>query len=393
MRRWLPPLLALALCTPILSAEGTVPQIPADGEAPTTSASGLITSVLKAGGTGRKPAMGDTVRLLYTGWIAADGKVFDDARSRGKPVEVAFADLIPGLQEALTLMTPGARWKVTIPPSAGFGKEGRRDVPADATLVVDLELLSVRHEAAYKAVDAAKAVTTPSGLKIETLAEGEGDALTATSVVELDYVLWGPDGRLIQDATRGGGTINSVVGDLPFPGLRETVLQMRRGSRVRVEIPPALAFGDKPQGALPANSITTWELEVLQVRAPLPVPPFERSASGKARRLPSGLEIEMLVEGTGKAPKLNEKVTVHYAGWLEKDGTLFDSSYAKAQPTEFVLGRVIQGWNEGLQEMKEGGKARLTIPAQLAYGAMGFAPKIGPNEALVFVVELLKVGG
>ncbi len=365
---------------------------PADGQPPVTSESGLVTSVLRAGGSGRRPKMGDTVRILYRAWVAADGTLFDDARKRGKPVEVPFASLIPGLQEALAQMTPGAHWKVTVPAAAAFGKQGRRDVPPDAALVVELELLGVRHQLAYVKVDAAKATSTPSGMRYEVLAEGEGELLTDVAVVELDYAFWGPDGRLIQDAGTGGGALTAVVGDLPLPGLKEAARLMKRGTRLRLELPPALGFGDKPQGALPGGSVTTWEVEVLSVKQPLPLPAFQRTEAGKGRRLPSGLLIETLVEGTGRSPKMNEKVTVHYAGWLEKDGSLFDSSYARAEPTTFVLGRVIKGWNEGLQEMKVGATARLTIPAALAYGVMGSPPKIGPNEPLVFVVELLKVG-
>lgn len=104
----------------------------------------------------------------------------------------------------------------------------------------------------------------------------------------------------------------------------------------------------------------------------------------------SGLQYEVLTEGTGAQPKTSDKVKVHYKGTLI-DGTEFDSSYARGQPVEFPLGNVIPGWTEGLQLMKVGGKAKLFIPSNLAYGERGAGAKIGPNETLVFEVELLGV--
>ncbi len=104
----------------------------------------------------------------------------------------------------------------------------------------------------------------------------------------------------------------------------------------------------------------------------------------------SGLQIETLVEGKGKSPAATDIVLVHYRGTLI-DGKEFDSSYARNEPIEFPLNRVIPGWTEGVQLMKEGGKARLVIPSELAYGKRGAPGAIGPDETLIFEIELLKV--
>lgn len=105
----------------------------------------------------------------------------------------------------------------------------------------------------------------------------------------------------------------------------------------------------------------------------------------------SGLKYKVLKEGTGKQPKATDNVTVHYEGKL-LDGTIFDSSYQRGEPTTFPLNRVIPGWTEGVQLMKEGAVYEFYIPYQLAYGEMGTpGGPIGPKADLIFKVELIKV--
>lgn len=106
------------------------------------------------------------------------------------------------------------------------------------------------------------------------------------------------------------------------------------------------------------------------------------------QRTPSGLMYEVITEGEGEKPNAASSVTVHYEG-TTPDGTVFDSSYARGETISFPLNRVIPGWTEGLQLMSPGAKYRFYIPSNLAYGESGFAgTPIGPNQALVFVVEL-----
>lgn len=106
----------------------------------------------------------------------------------------------------------------------------------------------------------------------------------------------------------------------------------------------------------------------------------------------SGLQYQVIKEGTGAAPKENSIVKVHYHGTLPS-GKVFDSSVDRKEPATFPLNRVIDGWTEGLQLMKVGGKYRFFIPPDLAYGERGSGPDIGPNQALVFDVELLDIVG
>jgi FKBP-type peptidyl-prolyl cis-trans isomerase FkpA len=109
---------------------------------------------------------------------------------------------------------------------------------------------------------------------------------------------------------------------------------------------------------------------------------------------PSGLAYEDLAAGDGATAAAGDRVSVHYTGWLT-DGRKFDSSKDRGEPFDFPLGagRVIRGWDEGVQGMKIGGVRKLTIPPQLGYGARGAGGVIPPNATLVFEVELLGIAG
>ena len=106
--------------------------------------------------------------------------------------------------------------------------------------------------------------------------------------------------------------------------------------------------------------------------------------------LPSGLQYQVLTEGTGKQPTASDRVQCHYEGTLI-DGTVFDSSIKRGEPAVFGVTQVIAGWVEALQLMKEGAKWRLYIPYQMAYGEHGAGEMIPPYSALIFDVELIKV--
>lgn len=121
------------------------------------------------------------------------------------------------------------------------------------------------------------------------------------------------------------------------------------------------------------------------------VPPFALPSDAELTTTASGLKYCMVEDGDGAAPKSSDKVTVHYAGWLT-DGTPFDSSYGRGSPATFPLNGVIPGWTEGVQLMKPGAIYKFVIPPELAYGAHGAPPVIGPGATLLFQVQLLSVG-
>ncbi len=118
---------------------------------------------------------------------------------------------------------------------------------------------------------------------------------------------------------------------------------------------------------------------------------IEKAAAEKgATKLPSGMVIQTIKEGTGATPAATDTVKVHYHGTLT-DGKVFDSSVDRKEPATFQLNGVIPCWTEGVQKIKVGGKSKLICPSELAYGDRGSPPVIGPSATLVFEVELLDI--
>lgn len=142
-------------------------------------------------------------------------------------------------------------------------------------------------------------------------------------------------------------------------------------------------------GTLQWSNVEHVEEEDMQLSSPNDSNVQAQSGSD-VKTTTSGLQYKITKEGTGKQPTAHSIVTVHYEGQLV-DGKVFDSSIKRGEPIEFPLDQVIQGWVEGLQLMKEGGKAILYIPPHLAYGEQGVPELIPSNSTLIFEVELIKV--
>ncbi len=244
--------------------------------------------------------------------------------------------------------------------------------------------------------------STPSGLQYEILTQGPatGAAPKATDLVDVHYVGTLTDGVEF-DSSRARGAVARFPLNQVIAGWTEGVQLMSEGDRFRFYVPPALAYGEQgtPGGPIGANEALIFDVELLKVSSPerntAAASKFLAANAAKAgvKATASGLQYQVLTEGKagGKQPTDANKVSVHYEGRL-LDGTVFDSSYARGEPIEFPLAAVIPGWTEGVQLMSEGDKFRLFIPPALGYAERGTPDgTIGPNEALVFDVELLKV--
>jgi len=174
-------------------------------------------------------------------------------------------------------------------------------------------------------------------------------------------------------------SLNRAELDAVQKGFRDGVL----GSKSAVDMS---VYGPKIQPLAEARQAVAAEKSAAAGRAQL-----DKAAAAKgAVKAPSGIVYLALREGKGAAPAPTDTVRVHYRGTLA-DGSEFDSSYARKEPTEFPLNGVIPCWTEGVGMMKVGGKARLTCPPQTAYGERGAGGVIPPNATLTFEVELLEI--
>ncbi len=243
---------------------------------------------------------------------------------------------------------------------------------------------------------------TKSGLQYMVLEEGptDGASPNAQDIVDVNYAGTLIDGVEFDSSYARGAAARFPV-DQVIDGWTEALQLMSEGDKYRLFLPAELAYGEQgtPGGPIGPNEALIFDVELIKVTSVEGnLKKAEEFLAENAKRqgvttTASGLQYEVLAEGEsgGKSPTDANVVKVNYEGRLT-DGTVFDSSYDRGEPIEFPLARVIPGWTEGVQLMSVGDKFRFFIPPELAYGARGTpGGPIGPNEALIFDVELLEI--
>jgi len=301
---------------------------------------------------------------VYEEMTMMENRVFDSLR---RPVCALVAVL------ATSVVLTGSAW----------AEDEKTQPPMPAPEPVPVE----KPDPKQTPTDGLKEVKTESGLKYWDIKVGEGPMPEPTSKVSVHYSGWFIDGKLFASSVKSGEPMTLRLNQF-IKGWGEGVSTMKVGGKRRLEIPYELAYGEKGKPpTIPPKAPLIFEVELLSIVPP----PKQTSIEGiQPVTTPSGLKYWDIKVGDGAIPQPTSQVTVHYSGWLT-DGTLFDSSVQNGQPLTLGLNRFVTGWSEGVGTMKVGGKRRLEVPYELAYGEAGRPPTIPPKAALIFEVELLAI--
>jgi len=364
-----------------------------------TTATGLQFISLREG-TGPLPQPGQVVEVDYVGTLE-DGTEFDSSYSRGQPIhfQLGQGGVIPGWDEGIAMLRQGGKARLIIPPELAYGSEGAGGgiIPPDATLIFEVELLSIAQGSPKTPteVDPADLVESATGLKYYDIQEGDGAEAVPGTVVRLHYTGWLEDGTKFDSSVDRGTPVSFPLGqNAVLPGWEEGVTGMKVGGKRQIIIPPDLAYGSEGAGGvIPPDTTIVIEVELLDVAQGSPDAPAEVTPDDYVVA-DSGLKYYDLAVGTGPVAQSGQAVQVHYTGWLA-DGTKFDSSLDRGEPFSFTLGsgQVIPGWDEGVTGMQVGGVRQLVVPPDLGYGSTGAGEVIPPDATLIFEVELLAIQG
>lgn len=233
------------------------------------------------------------------------------------------------------------------------------------------------------AMIACKPIDKETGKPVQGTADAGGEAASGTEIAglktereQVSYII----------GNQMGESLKQVKDEIDLKTLQRAIAETLDDKAIEISDEQAMkvmqSFGERMQAK---------QLAEMQEKAKTNAAEAEKFFAENGKRegvqtTASGLQYRVVTQGTGAKPGPNDTVRVHYKGTL-LNGETFDSSYDRGEPAQFALGQVVPGWQEGLQLMPVGSKYELWIPAKLGYGEMGTGP-IGPNQALVFEVEL-----
>lgn len=254
-------------------------------------------------------------------------------------------------------------------------------------------------------------ITTDSGLIYIDFEPGTGGVAKAGDTVAVNYSGWLQETGELFDSSLARPTAFRVVigaGNV-IAGWDEGLQGMAVGGKRRLIIPPDLGYGVAGSGTIPPNATLIFDIELVEIltsASPTSTPPPAAPAqtpgtpdenppevTGEEVTLDSGLVYIDFEPGTGEVAQTGDTVAVNYTGWLQETGELFDSSISRESAFALIIGAggVIQGWDQGLPGLAEGGSRRLIIPPELAYGDAGSGDTIPPGATLIFDIVLVDI--
>jgi FKBP-type peptidyl-prolyl cis-trans isomerase len=407
----------------------------------TKSESGLYYKMYSVSKDTAKPQTGFWVSLnmKYTAKVkGADTVLFDSKKQlNGEPVRFQLppSDFKGDLYEGIRMLSTGDSAVFVINADSLFLRTFKMSqrpamIDSNSVLYFYVHLISVdspdkmkkdEEEALKKYIDDNKVMISPSasGIYIIETAAGQGMKIDSGCMVKLHFAVSTINGKQIFSSMDRPEPLKFQYGQkFDTPGLEEAIGTMKKGSKAKVIVPSAMAFGEMGRGnVVPPYATLVYEVEIVEVQtkadyekeqADMKKKEAQKQANAKSEEsilrdkylkdnkitvkpTASGLYYIEKAKGTGTQAAPGKKVKVHYTGTL-LDGKKFDSSRDRKEPFEFTLGKgqVIKGWDEGIAMMKVGGKAILIIPSVIGYGERDMG-EIPPYSTLVFDVELIDV--
>jgi peptidylprolyl isomerase len=357
------------------------------------TASGLEYTITHKG-DGKKPQVGDKVKVHYTGKLLND-TVFDSSVGRGQPFEfkLGAGQVIKGWDEAFQLLHVGDKATIKLPPDIAYGERAQGKIPANSTLIFDIELLGITEGVRMWDIKSKDTIRTASGLKYILVQANKAGELAAGNKASVHYSGFFKDGKMFDSSVERGQPFTLKVGaGQVIKGWDEALSLLHKGEKARLFIPYQLGYGEQGYGPIPAKAELIFDVEIVDVQ-PVVLPKAYDISGKEAKKTASGLMYYEVVKGNSAVKaQVGKSVKVHYTGFLT-DGKMFDSSVERGTPFDFTLGQgmVIPGWEEGIALMSVGDKFRLIIPYFLAYGEEGREPVIPKKADLIFDVELIDV--
>lgn len=355
-------------------------------------------------GDGEPVAAGDEVAVQYVGVLATDGEQFDASWDRGgAPFEfvVGAGRVISGWDEGLVGMRPGGRRVLTIPSQQAYGTNGQGGIPGDADLVFVVDLISVSKPITVESLfDDGRTRPTPplpggavDELVLEDLIVGDGAVAEVGDRLRMHYVGVLADGGSEFDSSwdRGPDGFEFFLGrGQVIKGWDDGVAGMAEGGRRVLTIPAADAYGEAERGGIPSNSDLVFVVDLVDV--------LKAADAGDAPEivwpdeLTDRLEITDEVAGDGSVAELGDVARLHIVLGAYNTRQIVDSTWEDGFPVDIQIGTaVIDGLDQGVIGMAEGGRRIVVVPPDLAFGDDGLPPDIASGETLVLVIDLIEI--
>ena len=327
-------------------------------------------------------------------------RLFSESYSGGEPLEftLGMGLVIAGWEKGLVGMKPGEIRKLYVPYQMGYGEKSLEGVPEYSDLFFIVELVSAEKpmepDVFPKSVEGLKWREAAKGLKVYDEKVGTGKPAMVGSVLKTHYTGWLLSGRKFGSSKDMGKPLSVVMGaGKMIKGWEVGLEGMREGGVRWFRISPAMGYGATAYSMIPSNSTLIYRVELVSSEVDEAVVAnmdfFPDTSTLTFENGPEGLRYAIIKQGEGDPAQKGNVAKVHYTGWLT-NGYKFDSSRDRGQPFGFTLGagRVIRGWELGVQGMLPGEKRILIVPPGLGYGARGAGPIPG-GSTLIFAVEYL----